>query len=84
MSKYSDMSAGDFLAALGEDAAKWAEAFGEQYPDIPADVMIGWFANAMENVWDLRCSRFTRNDEAWADFKAQVESNREFWRKLAA
>lgn len=29
------------------DAAKWADAFCEMYPQMEWDVMVGWFANAI-------------------------------------
>ncbi len=34
------------------DASDWAEAFCKQYPDIPEDVMVGWFANALMRGFD--------------------------------
>jgi hypothetical protein len=81
---YSAMSAGDMLHAVGDDAAKWAAAFAEQHPQIDKDVMIGWFANAIENTWDIRCSRLRESDAAWADFQADMERRKAFFRELAA
>jgi len=34
------------------DARDWAEAFCKQYPEIPEDVMVGWFANALMRGFD--------------------------------
>lgn len=44
---------------LGDDAAKWAEAFCRTFPDCGVDkgTMIGWFANAIEISHDLRVAQ---------------------------
>lgn len=80
MSKYADMNASDFLQAFGDDAQKWAEAFCEQYPSIPRDVMVGWFANAIEHSGDVRRGRLIRDDEAWLDHIDVIVHQRRFWR----
>jgi hypothetical protein len=44
------------LDACGDDAQKWAQAFLELNPKcgVAEDVMIGWFANAIEHSSDMR------------------------------
>lgn len=82
-SRYMDMDPGDMLTAVADDATKWAQAFGEVFPEIDRELMVAWFANAIENTWDVRCSRLTRSDQAWASFSAQVEHHRALWKELA-
>ena len=43
------MTGGDFLAYLGTDGPRWAEAFHALHPDcgIEEGVMLGWFCNAI-------------------------------------
>lgn len=81
---YTAMSAGDMLTALGDDAEKWAAAFAELHPAVPQDVMVGWFANAIEHSGDLRRGRLVRDDEAWKAFKEGVERDRQLFRDLQA
>lgn len=83
MTKYTDMQAGDMLDALKDDATKWAEAFREQFPDVPEDIAFGWFANAIETAWGVRCSRATHHDEALLDHISSLVRNRDLWRELA-
>ena len=80
---------GELLGALGTDADKWADAFYETYPYIPKDIMVGWFANAMMNMWDVTNSEIThdpvglithirallRNYEAWQELNAEQDNN---------
>jgi len=83
--RYTDMNPGDMLQSLGDDAMKWADAFCEQFPDFDREAAFGWFANAIENTWDTRCSRLTAGDEeGWNDFKEQVERHRRCWAELRA
>ena len=44
------------LDALGDDAAKWADAFIQMHPDCGLDesIMVGWFANAIDHSCDVR------------------------------
>jgi hypothetical protein len=55
---YMEMSGPEMLAACRDDASKWAAAFCEiaktKGLDIDEDWMIGWFANAIENSYDVR------------------------------
>lgn len=81
--RYTDMTAGDMLTALADDAMKWAQAFREQFPDVPEDAAFGWFANAIENSWDVRCSRATHDDERLVDHLSALLRNRDLWRELA-
>jgi hypothetical protein len=37
----------DLVKTQCYDAAKWADAFCEMYPQMEWDVMVGWFANAI-------------------------------------
>ena len=48
------MSDGDLLGALGIDGEKWTEAFRQinQSTNIPDDVMLGWFCNAIMAGYD--------------------------------
>jgi hypothetical protein len=53
---FCEMSDSDLLVYCGQDARKWAEAFckikeAKNYniTDIDEGLMIGWFANAIEN-----------------------------------
>ena len=54
MPDYKNMSDGEFAKEVGTDARKWAEAFMQIFPDTGLDegIMIGWFANAIENGRD--------------------------------
>jgi hypothetical protein len=61
---YTVMKDGDLLEALGDDASKWAEAFCQikasarwSADDIDRDLMIAWFANAIEHSHDVRRNR---------------------------
>lgn len=81
--RYTDMSAGDMLTALADDAMKWAQAFREQFPDVPEDVAFGWFANAIETSWDLRNSRATHDDCILLDHLSNLIRNRDRWQELA-
>lgn len=61
---YADMDDPALLEALGDDAYKWAEAFcqikakmGWAPDDIDEGLMVGWFANAIENSTQVRQQR---------------------------
>lgn len=59
MTDYTQMPVTEMLFALGDDAAKWAEAFCQHakklgHGDIDEGWMIGWFANAIENSTMVR------------------------------
>lgn len=54
---YTKLNPAQFLAALDDDAMKWAEAFcqlkksnGWALDDIDESLMVGWFANAIEKA----------------------------------
>lgn len=53
-----DMTDGDLLNYMGDDAAKWAEQFCRiargKGLEIDEGWMIGWFANAIEHSHALR------------------------------
>ena len=55
---YTGMTVPGLLAALGDDAHKWASAFckiqAKHGRSIDHDVMVGWFANAIEHSWVVR------------------------------
>ena len=88
MTEYMKLGPGELLAELGADATKWADAFYEAYPHIPKDIMVGWFANAMMNMWDVTNSNIThdpvelvhhisalvRNHDAWQELNAEQET----------
>lgn len=82
MTRYTDMSAGDMLKALGTDAMKWAEAFREHFPDVPQDAAFGWFANAMMAQWDQTNSAITHDDTSLCDHISQLVRNRDLYREL--
>jgi hypothetical protein len=44
------------------DALDWAEAFCKRYPSIDADIMVGWFANALMRGFDERTARMTSDE----------------------
>lgn len=53
--KYRDLEMGAFYQYVGDDAQKWAEAFCEFNPGlVEKDLLITWFANAIETSHDLR------------------------------
>lgn len=84
MTRYTDMDAGDMLSALRDDAQLWATAFCEQFPDVPHDAMIGWFANAIEHSGDVRRGRLVKDDDAFVAFRDGLDRERAFWRTLQA
>jgi hypothetical protein len=56
---YTAMSDADLLNVLGDDAYKWAAAFCQAkakwgWKDIDIDLMVTWFANAIEGSYDVR------------------------------
>ena len=54
---YNEMTGPELLAACRDDARKWADAFCEIISDgraIDEEMMIGWFANAIEHSYDIR------------------------------
>jgi hypothetical protein len=73
---------GSLLDRLGDDGHKWATEFCSRFPAVPLDDALGWFCNAIENAWDTRCSVFTHDGEAWAEFQNQVEANRALFAEL--
>jgi hypothetical protein len=82
MTKYSEMSPGDMLQAVGDDAQKWADAFCEINPDADRETMVGWFANAIENSSDVRRGRHIHSDEAFCNYAEDVLIQRRFLRDL--
>lgn len=80
--RYSELSAGDFLAALGDDAMRWAEAFHERFPAVDVEDVFGWFANAIEHSGDVRRGRLIRNAEAFTDHVEDLMWQRRFFRDL--
>lgn len=75
---YTAMSGPQMLAACRDDASKWADAFMQHVakhgtPD--RDMMIGWFANAIEHSHDVRTGRgFNVLPDGTAFFVATVNS----------
>jgi hypothetical protein len=62
---YRELSSGKMLEAVGDDAVKWADAFLEHNPDCRTDhdVLVGWFANAIENSTDVRRARLAQRED---------------------
>jgi hypothetical protein len=61
MSNYTEMNEPELLAALGDDASKWATAWCQTakklgHGEIDEGWMIGWFANAIENSYTKRAT----------------------------
>ena len=62
MADYSEMTAGELLNELGDDARKWATAFGQRFTvsddkgpvEDQEGLMLAWFANAIEHSHDVR------------------------------
>lgn len=81
---WSKMSGGEMVQACGQDAMKWAEAFMALNAEPPtAEVMFGWFANAMMTMWDVSNSNITHDDTALADHISALVRNRDMHRELA-
>lgn len=61
-----NMTDGEFLHTLGDDANKWADAFLERFPNcgIHQHTLMGWFANAIEHSYDVRTGRVHNGDHA--------------------
>ena len=61
MPDYTKMEGPEMLSALGDNAAKWADAFCQIATQhglvIDQGWMIGWFANAIEHSYDVRTGR---------------------------
>lgn len=81
---YSDLNSGDFLAALGDDAMKWAHAFNERFPSVDVDDAFGWFANAIEHSGDVRRGRLIQDAEAFTDHVEDLMWQRRFFRDVAS
>ena len=58
MKRFSEMNEPEMLAECRDDASAWAAAFQEIVVDggvtIDADLMFGWFANAIEYSYQVR------------------------------
>lgn len=83
MTEYTKLQAGDMLQAVGDDAVKWADAFLEVVPGADRELMVGWFANAIENAWSLRTNRFIHDGEAFLEFIESISSQRLIWHDIA-
>jgi hypothetical protein len=46
------------------DAMDWAEAFHKQYPNIPVDNLLPWFAGALMRGYDEKAQRLKVRDMA--------------------
>lgn len=55
---YAAMPDHELLSILGDDAAKWAAAFCQiTKVQVAEELMVAWFANAIENSWSTRMIR---------------------------
>lgn len=59
---YTALEGGDILQALGDDASKWAEAYCQHaikfgFDRNDREIMVTWFANAIEHSHDVRMRR---------------------------
>ncbi len=50
----AEMSDPQMLAYCGDDARKWARAFVYFNSGVDEEMMVTWFANAIETSWDKR------------------------------
>jgi hypothetical protein len=78
------MDAPTMLRALGSDGHKWATAFCQKFPDVPHDEAVGWFCNAMMNMWDVTNSIITHSDEMLIDHMSNLVRKRDTWVELKA
>lgn len=83
MAKFKEMNGAALIQVLGTDAQLWAEAFCEHFPEVPVDIAVGWFANAMMTMWDVTNSNATHSDEALLDHISSLVRNRDLWRELS-
>lgn len=76
MSNYREMTDPEFLAAVGVDALKWAEAFCQLNPSANMDegLMVSWFSNAMMAMHDHLRGGPTVLPDGSAFFVAEVGS----------
>lgn len=53
---YTKLEGADLIHELNDDARKWAAAFCQYFPNanIDEEIMVAWFANAIERAWDFR------------------------------
>lgn len=63
---YTKLKGADLLHAMGDNASKWAASFCQHFPNtgLAEEIMIGWFANAIEHSNDLRTGRVLNGDHA--------------------
>ena len=54
---YANMQPGEMLQALGDNAARWADAFLQIGPRADWETMHLWFSNAIEQSTDVRVAR---------------------------
>ena len=75
---YRSMTVCEMLQALGDDAQKWADALLQAYPNcnIPHEIIMPWFANAMQHSLDVQRWRLIHDDAAWLNFQDDV-----FWQR---
>lgn len=66
MPDYTKFDDADLLHELNDDAQKWAQAFQQYNPDcgVGEDVLIGWFANAIERSHDYRTGHIINGEHA--------------------
>lgn len=57
METETEMTATDIYNYCGSSGAKWAEQLCQLHPDLAhkEDLLVGWFANAIEHSIALRC-----------------------------
>ena len=55
MDDYTKMDGPELIHACGQDATKWTEALCQKHPHLrpDADLLFGWFANAIVHSLDL-------------------------------
>ena len=63
---YKEMDDPTLLRECGTDGSKWTEAFREINPDcnVPDDIMLGWFCNAIMNALDIERGAVHNGDHA--------------------
>lgn len=66
MTDYTAMGSADMVHECGDDASKWADAFFQFYPhcNVNWDVVMAWFANAIEHSHDVRTGNIINGEHA--------------------
>jgi len=66
MTDYTKLNGVDLVHECGDQATKWAKAFCQLNPkvNVDEDILMGWFANAIEHSHDIRTGTVINGDHA--------------------